>query len=466
MTRSDPYQMRARELCKAAGLDPDARVGEGRGMPQWCAFKQAAQDEQYGPQLLARKEPERFSMLIEADNDAEYANVQKVKQTFAELMLTPNIKAGAVMPDACPAGPLGAIPVGGVVSSTDIHPGFHSADICCSMAISILDNVDPKLILDAGMAVSHFGAGGREPHTDMVMSAALATAMDANPFLSSTLKTAQQHFGTQGDGNHFFYVGHLKSTGQVALVTHHGSRAPGASLYKIGMEAAERYRKKIAPDTLPQNAWIPSGTIDGENYWAALQLIRQWTKENHFTIHDAVAKYVGVKVRGRFWNEHNFVFQKADGLFYHGKGATPAWKGFAADATDLTIIPLNMAQPILIVKGKDNPEALGFSPHGAGRNLSRTGHFKSLGEHDPAEVLSRETQGLDVRFFAGKPDLSELPSAYKNAQSVRAQIDKFGLAELVDEVIPYGTIMAGDIQSEWRERRAAKKALAKNTAPE
>ncbi len=458
MTRSDPYQQRARELCVAAGLNPDDRIGEGRGQPQWCAFRKAAEDEQYGPRIDARPEGLPFSALIDADNDLEAANIAKVKETFDVLMRTPNLKAGAIMPDACPAGPLGTIPVGGVVSSTDIHPGFHSADICCSMAISILDNVDAKLVLDAGMALSHFGAGARPPHPDMVLSAGLATEMDTNPFLSSLLKTAQGHFGTQGDGNHFYYVGHLKSTGQVALVTHHGSRAPGATLYKLGMETAERYRRKMSPETLPGNAWIPADTIDGQNYWQALQLIRQWTKENHFTIHDAVAKQLGVKVRGRFWNEHNFVFQKSDGLFYHGKGATPAWRDFAHDATDLTIIPLNMAQPILIVKGKNNPDALGFSPHGAGRNLSRTGHFKSLGEHDPSEVLARETAGLDVRFFAGKPDLSELPSAYKNAASVRAQIDKFGLAEVVDEVIPFGSIMAGDIQSEWRERRAAKKA--------
>ena len=37
-----------------------------------------------------------------------------------------------------------------------------------------------------------------------------------------------RHFGTQGDGNHFFFVGRIASTGETALVTHHGSRKPGA----------------------------------------------------------------------------------------------------------------------------------------------------------------------------------------------------------------------------------------------
>lgn len=38
--------MRARELCVAAGIDPESRVGEGRGMPAWCTFRDAARQEQ------------------------------------------------------------------------------------------------------------------------------------------------------------------------------------------------------------------------------------------------------------------------------------------------------------------------------------------------------------------------------------------------------------------------------------
>ena len=83
-----------------------------------------------------------------------------------ELMRVPTIRAGAVMPDACPSGSApGTIPVGGVIAARDaIHPGMHSADICCSMAVSIFGDVDPTPILDAGMQISHFGGGGR-PHS-------------------------------------------------------------------------------------------------------------------------------------------------------------------------------------------------------------------------------------------------------------------------------------------------------------
>ena len=105
-----------------------------------------------------------------------------------------------------------------------------------------------------------------------------------------TTDAASKHFGTQGDGNHFFYVGRVTSTGQVALVTHHGSRKPGALLYKAGMDLAESHRRRLSPETPAHNAWIPSETDDGRDYWAALQLMRTWTKKNHFAIHDAVAR--------------------------------------------------------------------------------------------------------------------------------------------------------------------------------
>jgi hypothetical protein len=154
----------------------------------------------------------------------------------------------------------------------------------------------------------------------------------------------------------------------------------------------------------------------------------------------------------RFWNEHNFVWQKPDGLFYHGKGATPAFPNFAADTNGLTLIPMNMAEPILIARGLNAPNGLGFAPHGAGRNLSRTAFKKTLGEHGRSGIAPRRRPGpdwLDARWFSGTPDTSEMPGGYKNAESVRRQIARFGLAEIVDEVLPFGCIMAGEI--DWRK---------------
>jgi RNA-splicing ligase RtcB len=400
---------------------------------------------------------------IRAENELEQDNVDRVKETMRALSRTPVVRAGAIMPDACPAGPLGTIPVGGVIASEAIHPGMHSADICCSMAISVMPGVSPKELLDAVQSVTHFGPGGRAVDRQVQPSADVMAAFQGNEFLRGLRDPAVAHFATQGDGNHFAYVGSMKSTGETVLVTHHGSRAPGALLYKKGMAVAERFRQKLSSETLKGNAWIPADTKEGEDYWEALQIVRAWTRENHYAIHDMAASVVSGRVADRFWNEHNFVFRKSDGLFYHGKGATPAFDGWASDATDLTIIPLNMAEPILIVRGSNADNGLGFSPHGAGRNFSRSQHKRMLDGRPDSEVFAEETKGLDARFFSGVTDVSELPSAYKNAKAVRAQIAEYGLAEVVDEVVPYGSIMAGDWEqtAPWRRKRDAKREAAR-----
>src|SRR5690606_31959140 len=116
------------------------------------------------------------------------------------------------------------------------------------------------------------------------------------------------------------------------------------------------------------------------------------------------------------------------------------------DITGPRIIPLNMAEPILIVEGNTTSNNLGFAPHGAGRNLSRTAHKKLKVHKTINEVFEEETQGLDVRFFSKEIDISELPSAYKNASSVRDQMAEFGLGVVIDEIMPYGSIMSGDWQ--------------------
>ena len=116
---------------------------------------------------------------------------------------------------------------------------------------------------------------------------------------------------------------------------------------------------------------------------------------------------------------------KSDGLFYHGKGATPAFDNWADDATDLTLIPLNMAEPMLIVRGKNAAHGLGFSPHGAGRNFSRTpAPAHAGGAQRRRDLRGRRREGIDARFFSGVTDISELPSAYKNAAAVRRQIEQ------------------------------------------
>ncbi len=403
-------------------------------------------------------EPVSFYQNIKAENDQEAENVKIVLDTMQELMKTPTLVGGAVMPDACPTGK-GQIPVGGIVIARNaIHPSMHSADICCSVMMTNFGMISPKSVLDFAHSITHFGGGGRDDFSELPKE--LEDKILKNRFLNSerSLSLAKKHLATQGDGNHFLFVGTSKKSGETMMVTHHGSRGFGANLYSQGIKVAEYFRKEISPKTSEKNAWIPFDTVEGRAYWEALQLVREWTKLNHTTIHNATTKKLGIEPLERFWNEHNFVFKEND-LFYHAKGATPLDDKFVPDSKNgLRLIPLNMSEPVLIVKGNTTENNLGFAPHGAGRNISRGRHKKNNSHKTIKEIFDEETKGLDIRFFSNHIDISELPSAYKNAEMVKRQMKEFGLGEVVDEIMPYGCIMAGDweIDAPWKVKAGEK----------
>lgn len=418
------------------------------------------------PTLALLESPAPCQYNITADDELEADNVAAVRATMDVVLKTPCVIEGAVMPDACPAGPIGTIPVGGVVATQDaIIPGMHSADICCSLMATVFDDAEPEAVLNAAHKSTHFGPGGRDAARAVALPEALAASVDRLPY-PGLKDIARFHTGTQGDGNHFLYVGTLESSGKTVMVTHHGSRGLGARLYKHGRKIAEGFRKKLSPETLPANAWIPFDSDEGRDYWNALQVVREWTRHNHECLHELTSIRAGAAVSHRFWNEHNFVFKEeteTGNVFWHAKGATPVHQAFMPDNDGVQIVPLNMAEPVLFVKGERNASNRGFAPHGAGRNMSRTKHKKRMAGRTEEDIFNSETAGLDVRFYSGNIDISELPSAYKNADSVVSDMQEFGLAEVVDRVMPYGSIMSGDWQRDvsWKQLRENKRNAKK-----
>ena len=355
--------------------------------------------------------PIDFHKNILADNEHEQKNIDSVYEAMNSLLTIPTAVNAAVMPDACPTGK-DEIPVGGIIATKNaIHPRMHSADICCSVMATDLGHTTPKTVLDAAFQLTHFGIGGRDRLNQLArLPSELKAKIQSNYYLNNdkSLKYAHGHLGTQGDGNHFLFVGISKSNGHTYLVTHHGSRGFGANLYNEGVYKAELFRQEIAPNVSAKNAWIPFDTKEGQDYWEALQIVREWTKLNHSCIHDAIKnKVIKLTESERFWNEHNFVFKK-NNIFYHAKGATPMDDMFVPDSYNgLRLIPLNMSQPILVVKASNGTNGMGFAPHGAGRNFSRSEHKKSkLVDKTPEQLFYEETTGLDVRFFSGKIDIS------------------------------------------------------------
>jgi len=441
------------------------------------------------PAVLKRRDTGTFAEAIAAETPEDAANIAAVRTHMAELMRCPVLEHGAVMPDACPSGSApGTIPVGGAVVSRAIHPAFHSADICCSMYASVfLPGTTTPAFMDALVASTRFGPGGRpqdqwvaDPITDEIETT-------KNPFLTQLAGRAKAQLADQGDGNHFAYFGAMSVTPELTaklaasgqadlahalaghsdvdvLVTHHGSRDLGAQVYKRGLAAAMAHVKDIAPYTPAHQAWLDADSDQGAAYWEALQYVARWTRRNHQLVHERTLARLGVTPLARFGNEHNFVW-KRDGLFYHGKGATPAWRDDVGHPL-LGLIPLNMAAPILLTLGRDNAEFASFAPHGAGRNKSRTAILRQLDllglpvsemTARSRRIVDEQTEGLDVRFFYDRPDVSESPMAYKSAGQVREQIERFGLADVVGLIMPKGCVMAGDYDKPWLAKKAAKR---------
>ena len=425
--------------------------------------------EAFVPKLAPRSVPAPFSEAIEATCAQDVENIGNVRRFMRDLLAMPVIERGAVMPDACPAGSAKAtIPVGGAIAVKNaIIPSAHSADICCSMHATFFKcgkGISP--MLDDLMASTRFGAGGRKEE-DLVDHPVIHEDVWTNDFLQGLERYATVHMADQGDGNHFAFIGRmkmnqatldaLKEAGHVGLaedfephdeclvlVTHHGSRGLGAAVYARGQKAAVKHTKSIAENIPDAAAWLDFTTDEGREYWEALQYVARWTKANHESIHARFIEKAGATKIAAFGNEHNFVWKRGD-LFFHGKGATPAWKDDEGRPL-LGLIPLNMAAPILMVLGRDNEEHLSFAPHGAGRNLSRTATMRRFeGDEKKMErALAESTKGVEVRWFYGKADITESPIGYKPAEQIKEQIERFGLAHVIAEIEPLGSIMAGD----------------------
>jgi tRNA-splicing ligase RtcB len=135
MMRKDPYQDRARELCAAAGIDPESRVGQGRGRPAWCDYREAARVEKVAREQAAlaattKQNPDAPAPIVVGQHDENTVGQMKNCMSYG------NVAAGVI----CADGHLGyAQPVGGVIAYRDqISVSGVGFDIACgNMAVKL-----------------------------------------------------------------------------------------------------------------------------------------------------------------------------------------------------------------------------------------------------------------------------------------------------------------------------------------
>ena len=339
--------------------------------------------------------------------------------------LLPVAVAGALMPDAHVGY---GLPIGGVLATENtVIPYAVGVDIACRMKMTVLDIPARELerhqdrLTRAIEAETRFGVGAsfkNRRHHEV-----LDADWNASPVTKQNKDRAWSQLGTSGSGNHFVEFGLFTAHGEVhglapgtyvALLSHSGSRGTGAAVCDHYSKIAFSQFPDL-PSELKRLAWLSLDSQEGQEYWAAMELMGLYAAANHALIHKHIAANLGAEVLLDLENHHNFAWKERHVIngvekevIVHRKGATPAGQGV------LGIIPGSMASPGFVVSGKGNPESLNSASHGAGRVMSRTQANKTF-EWKKVNAFLRE-KGVTL-ISAG---LDEAPMVYKNIHEVMA----------------------------------------------
>jgi tRNA-splicing ligase RtcB len=216
--------------------------------------------------------------------------------------------------------------------------------------------------------------------------------------------------GSLGSGNHFIEVTE-DEVGRVWLFLHSGSRGIGNKIaqrhIRIARELCEKWWIQL-PD--PDLAYLVERTPEFWSYIREMRWAQKFALLNREEMMDrvveVVAEHMGAPVDASETVNchHNFTeqeehFKKA--LWVSRKGAIQAEKGRPG------LIPGSMGTASYVVEGLGNKMSLNSSPHGAGREYSRSAARKRFTQAD----LRVAMKGIEYRDTDAFVD--EIPAAYK-----------------------------------------------------
>ncbi|MFN4242524.1 MAG: RtcB family protein [Tepidisphaerales bacterium] len=326
---------------------------------------------------------------------------------------------GALMPDAHVGY---GLPIGGVLATKDaVIPYAVGVDIACRMRLSVfpipgdelgrLHDLLRKILLKETV----FGAGATQ--AKLVDHPVLHEDWTVTPVVRRQYEKAREQLGTSGSGNHFVEWGVLSlerpelgldAGNYLALLSHSGSRGAGAAVADFYSRLAMQKHPEL-PEELRRLAWLELSSPEGQEYWAAMELMGRYASANHAVIHERVARALGERPALTVENHHNFAWKETwngQDVVVHRKGATPAGVGV------LGIIPGSMASPGFVVRGRGVEASINSASHGAGRAMSRTAAKQSLRWGTLKGLLAE--RGVTL-LSAG---IDEAPPAYKDIHSV------------------------------------------------
>jgi tRNA-splicing ligase RtcB (3'-phosphate/5'-hydroxy nucleic acid ligase) len=439
MQRADPYQERARELCLAAGIDPDSRIERPglRSMPAWCAYRDAARQEPRAREAAAAAQNIASLRPQEAQYQDSPLKVfgEHDEATFAQMrnsMSVGNVTAGVI----CADSHLGyAHPVGGVIAyEKQISISGVGFDIACGNMAVRLDTAFKAIAKDVGAitkdvagAIS-FGLGRR--NTEMVEHTLFD---DDGAWRESGMEDyrpkAANQLGTVGSGNH--YVDLMRDEdGLVWIGVHFGSRGLGhTSTMRYLRAAGGKDGINVPPTVVDEDSEI------GHRYIAAMELAGRYAYAGREWVVERVRKIIGGTVTDSMHNHHNYAWREThDGrdLWVVRKGATPSFPGQRG------FVGGSMGDDAVIIEGLDSEEAkelLCSTIHGAGRVFGRKDAKRRFSRAEMDAWL--ESRGVTLIGA----DLDESPMAYRRLPEVLAR--HAGSIRVLHRLRPFAVVMAG-----------------------
>jgi tRNA-splicing ligase RtcB (3'-phosphate/5'-hydroxy nucleic acid ligase) len=345
----------------------------------------------------------------------------------------------ALMPDAHQGK--GAT-VGSVIPTLGaIMPAAVGVDIGCGMCAvrtqftaedvrrignlaSLRESIERAIPLSAGNYNTSIYDAGTESRLDGL------SRMEGAGSAGAISPDWQMQLGSLGSGNHFIEVS-LDETDRVWLFLHSGSRGVGNRLAIKHIRMAQDQCREwwiTLPD--PDLAYLVEGT---DEFWAYIRDLR-WAQ--HFAllnreemmqrVVDCIGEWAGAGVDSdEIVNcHHNYTEQLPAELARYWKlGQQKEHRGHVwlsrkgaidASAGKPGLIPGSMGTASYVVEGLGNHMSLNSSPHGAGRNYSRSMARKTF----TREQLDTAMEGIEWRHTDAF--LDEIPQAYKPIDQVMA----------------------------------------------
>ena len=349
---------------------------------------------------------------ILADNAREQA-----LRTAAMPFVFPHV---ALMPDAH----LGkGATVGSVIPTLGaIIPAAVGVDIGCGMiavrtnftADEVRARADLPVLREAIERAIPLSAGKYNAHLYSDQTAARIEALEQHAGAGSAEQIAPNwrlQLGSLGSGNHFVEVS-LDEDDRVWLFLHSGSRGVGNKLAQRHIKIAQALAVKWWI-TLPDRdlAYLVEDTREFWDYIRDLRWAQQFAllnrEEMMHRVVDCVQDWLGrtIEPAETVNTHHNYTEREThfgQEMWLSRKGAIDASPGKPG------LIPGSMGTRSYVVTGKGNRLALNSSPHGAGREYSRSAARKAFSRAQ----LDAAMAGIEWRRTVAF--LDEIPGAYKD----------------------------------------------------